>query len=107
MCEPRRSYEFLDAFHYAQQGIGKRLQPGKLAFLYCDKKYYKSIKAAHAFIDHYVDKAMKYRESHFVAPAIKSNIDQDISGPKVVLLHEMAMETNNWEDLCNQIMHDR
>ena len=107
MCEPRRSYEFLDAFHYAQQGTGKRLQLGKLAFLYRDKKYYESIKAAHAFIDHYVDKAMKYRESQLVAPAIKSNIDQDISGTKVVLLHEMAMETNNQEELRNQIMHGR
>ena len=49
--ESQQSREFLDAFHYAQQGTGRRLQLGKLAFLYRDRKYYESIKVAHAFAD--------------------------------------------------------
>ena len=107
--EPERSYEFLNAFHYAQQGTGKRLQLGKLAFLYRDKKYYESIKIAHEFIDRYVDKAVKYRESHStLLDATPSNsLEQVASGNKIVLLNEMAMETSNREELRNQILHGR
>ncbi|KAK3369963.1 putative cytochrome P450 alkane hydroxylase [Podospora didyma] len=105
--EPQRSQDFLDAFHYAQQGTGKRLQLGKLAFLYCDKKYYESIKVAHAFADYYVDKAIEYRRSHLADKGVNLETfsDEDASKHKVVLLHDMAMETDNREDLRNQILH--
>ncbi|TGO42061.1 hypothetical protein BHYA_0013g00650 [Botrytis hyacinthi] len=62
--QPVRSQEFLDAFHYGQFGTGRRLQLGKLAFLYRDKKYYDSIKVAHAFADFYFEKAIEYRIDH-------------------------------------------
>ncbi|KAK3322707.1 cytochrome P450 [Apodospora peruviana] len=105
--EPERSQEFLDAFHYAQKGTGRRLQLGKLAFLYRDKKYYESIKVAHAFADYYVDKAIEYRKRRLAA-AEKGDSglsDDDTPGRRVVLLHDMAMETDNRVDLRNQIMH--
>ena len=107
--EPQQSQEFLDAFHYAQQGTGRRLQLGKLAFLYRDKKYYESIKVAHAFADYYVDKAIEYRRSRLAAKdaGLGSLPDEDTPGRHIVLLHEMAMETDNREDLRNQIMHGR
>ncbi|TVY93248.1 Cytochrome P450 monooxygenase [Lachnellula willkommii] len=107
--EPQRSQEFLDAFHYAQQGTGKRLQLGKLAFLYYDKKYYESIKVAHAFADYYVDKAIEYRKSHLGEKDAEADSLPGDDAPErnIVLLHEMAMETDNPKDLRNQIMHGR
>lgn len=109
--EPKKSQEFLDAFHYAQAGTGRRLQLGRLAFLYRDKKYYESIKVAHAFADYYVDKALEYRRqklaSHKTATlGDHDNDDDDTPGKRVVvLLQDMALETDNRDDLRNQIMH--
>ena len=100
--EPKRSQEFLDAFHYAQQGTGRRFQLGKLAFLHRDKKYWESIKIAHRFADYYVDKAIQYRRLHLGNPEWKAH---ESDGKKVVLLQDMALETDNREDLRNQIMH--
>jgi hypothetical protein len=106
--EPQRSQDFLDAFHYAQQGTGRRLQLGKLAFMYRDKKYYESIKVAHAFADYYVDKAIGYRKSRLAAgDKIDSISGEDTLGRNIVLLNEMAMETDDRKDLRNQIMHGR
>lgn len=105
--ELQQSQDFLDAFHYAQQGTGRRLQLGKLAFLYRDKKYYESIKVAHAFADYYVDKAVEYRRSLIAEKDAKvaSMPDDDTQGRNIVLLHEMALETDNRKELRNQIMH--
>lgn len=98
---PRASQDFLDAFHYAQAGTGRRLQLGKLAFLYQDKKWRDSLKIAHAFADHYVDKAIEYRNIRLTS---KPSKDEE-PGEKFVLLHEMAMQTDNRENLRNQILH--
>jgi CHASE3 domain sensor protein len=107
--EPQRSQEFLDAFHYAQQGTGRRFQLGKLAFLHRDPKYYESIKVAHAFADYYVEKAIQYRKKTLEKGSAR--IDKstgDVSGRQnVVLLHDMALETNDRVDLRNQIMHGK
>lgn len=106
--EPQRSQDFLDAFHYAQRGTGRRLQLGKLAFMYCDKKYYDSIKVAHAFADYYVDKAIEYRKKRLGAgEKLDSISDEDTPGRNIVLLNEMAMETDDRTDLRNQIMRGR
>ncbi|KAF7934179.1 uncharacterized protein EAE97_008539 [Botrytis byssoidea] len=100
--QPVRSQEFLDAFHYGQFGTGRRLQLGKLAFLYRDKKYYDSIKLAHAFADFYVDKAIEYRADRL--SKIKLS-EKDGSGHKYVLLLDMAMQTDNRNELRSQILH--
>jgi hypothetical protein len=107
--EPQRSQDFLDAFHYAQQGTGRRFQLGKLAFLHRDKKYYESIKVAHAFADSYVDKAIEYRRNHLEkgSKSIERPIGEDNGRQKTILLHDMALETDDRIDLRNQIMHGR
>ncbi|KAM7195362.1 hypothetical protein V8F33_006703 [Rhypophila sp. PSN 637] len=46
---------------------------GKLAFLYRDKKYYRAIKIAHAFADHYVEKAVEYRKCRVDAVGDKAS----------------------------------
>ncbi|CAG8981405.1 hypothetical protein HYALB_00009617 [Hymenoscyphus albidus] len=106
---PTASQEFLDAFHYAQQGTGRRLQLGKLAFLYRDRKWRESVKVAHAFADCYVDKAIEYRRSRLAAKDAKvgdmDEVGDDEPGKRYVLLHEMAMQTDKRENLRNQIMH--
>ncbi|TGO12463.1 hypothetical protein BTUL_0088g00400 [Botrytis tulipae] len=89
--QPVRSQEFLDAFHY-----------GKLAFLYRDKEYYDSIKVAHAFADFYVDKAIEYPIDRL---SKKEPAQKDKSGYKYVLLHDMAMQTDNRNELRSQILH--
>ncbi|TGO72713.1 hypothetical protein BELL_0426g00050 [Botrytis elliptica] len=75
---------------------------GKLAFLYRDKKYYDSIKVAHAFADFYVDKAIKY---HTDGLSKEEPTEKDRSGHKYVLLHDMAMQTDNRNELGSQILH--
>ncbi|TGO57552.1 hypothetical protein BCON_0064g00200 [Botryotinia convoluta] len=75
---------------------------GKLAFLYRDKKYYDSIKVAHAFADFYVDKAIEYRTERL---SKEQSAEKDRSGHKYVLLHDMAMQTGNRNELRSQILH--
>jgi len=106
---PEQSQEFLDAFHYAQMGTGKRLQLGKLAFLYRDRKYYESIKVAHLFADYYVGKALEFRKNHYAKHGDKNGTlpDDDTPGRRVVLLHDMALATDNREDMRNQILHGK
>jgi CHASE3 domain sensor protein len=107
--EPQRSQDFLDAFHYAQQGTGRRFELGKLAFLHRDKKYYESIKVAHAFADSYVDKAIEYRKDHLESGSkrVERPVGDESARQKVVLLHDMALETDDRVDLRNQIMHGK
>ncbi|TGO30202.1 hypothetical protein BPAE_0007g00800 [Botrytis paeoniae] len=100
--QPVRSQQFLDAFHYRQLGTGRRLQLGKLAFLYRDKKFYDSIKVAHAFADFYVDKAIERRADRL---SKEQPAEKDRSGHKCVLLHEITMQTDNRSELRSQILH--
>ncbi|KUJ16502.1 n-alkane-inducible cytochrome P450 [Mollisia scopiformis] len=104
---PARSQEFLDAFHYGLRGTGARLQLGKLDFLYRDKKWRDSIKVAHAFAHHYVDKAIQYRNNRLAEDNSLSSksYKTDDARHKYVLLHEMALETGKRDVLRNQIMH--
>jgi len=108
-----QSEEFLNAFHYAQRGMGIRVQLRSLRFLYQDNKWRESIAIAHAFADQYVDKAIEFRKSFMAKRELKTEsgelmdtCDEDETfGRRYILLHEMAKETDNREELRNQIIH--
>jgi cytochrome P450 len=106
---PIPTQQFLDAFHYAQRGIAMRMQLGKLRFLYQSTKWRESIKEAHAFADRYVDKALEFRRSFLVDQETKqAHLNSPEGGNhelRYILLHEMAKETDNREDLRSQIIH--
>ena len=104
-----RTKEFLEAFHYAQRGMGVRVQLGKMSFLFPDKKWRESMTVAHAFANGYVDKAIEFRRNFLAAQggreASTDESEVDHSGQRYVLLHEMAKETGNRDELRNQILH--
>ena len=92
-----QTQRFLDAFHYAQRGIGTRMQMGMFKFLYRDRKWDESIKITHAFADRYVDKALEYRQDHFAK-------NEDIN-KRYVLLQEIVKKTDDRIELRSQIIH--
>ena len=83
--------------------MGKRLQLGKLMFLYIDPGWYRSIKIAHAFADKYVKKALDFR-SAWLKDMEKDSFKKN-SGERYVLLQELAKETDNPVELRSQIIH--
>jgi hypothetical protein len=113
---PAKSSQFLEAWAYGQRGTGQRLQLGKLAFLYQDKKFKESIKIAHQFAEYYVHKAIEFRKKHDIcqSPDVhardkevgdSSYKERLVGGGKTVLLHDMAMQIDNKDELRCQIMH--
>ena len=106
---PFASTEFLQAFHYAQRGMGLRIRMGKLLFLHRDKKWRESIKIAHAFADKYVEKALAYRKAYLMrlekSQKESSSTDVDVAKQRYILLQEIAKETDDPIELRNQIMH--
>ncbi|KAF4621708.1 hypothetical protein G7Y89_g14497 [Cudoniella acicularis] len=107
---PFQTQKFLDAFHYAQRGMGLRIQLRKLRIFYRDRKWTESIEVAHAFADRYVDKALEFRkrflESQIDDPVAKDPLPHESdNGHRYVLLEEMAKETNNRIELRNQVIH--
>ena len=100
---PFQTQQFLDAFHYAQRGMGKRMQMGIFMFLHHDPKWYNSIKIAHTFADKYVDKALQFRSAWLRDQ--KKNGSQEDDKERYVLLQEIAKETDNPLELRSQILH--
>ena len=99
--------EFLRAFHYAQKGMGQRIQMQFLRFLHRDKEWYRSIKISHAFADRYVDKALEFRRNYLATKELEQDeeSDEDDVTKRYVLLHEMAKDTDDREELRSQIIH--
>lgn len=104
-----RAKEFLSAFHYAQRGMGIRVLLGKLRIFYYDRKWHQSNKIAHDIADGYVNKALRFRQAFLEAEqdnkTPESGDSKAESNHRYILLQEIAKETDNREDLRNQILH--
>jgi cytochrome P450 len=88
--------------------MGMRFVLGKLRFLYRDRKWNESIKIVHAFIDRYVDKAIDFGRNYLAEQTMKKlsrEEEEEEDGQRYVLLQEMAKETDNRDELRNQILH--
>lgn len=103
---PFQAQEFLKAFHYTQRGMGEMIQLRGLRFLHRDKKWWESVKTAHLFAENYVDQALEFRKEFLVSKDKNGARSSDDDGKhRYILLHEMAKETDNRDDLRNQIIH--
>lgn len=79
-------------------------------FLYRDKKWYEAIEVAHEFADAYVNQALEFRQRYLqqIEKGTLSDGDNEVGGNeggRHVLLHEMAKQTDNREELRHQILH--
>jgi cytochrome P450 len=103
---PFKTQEFLDAFHYAQQGMGTRIQMRNFKFLYRDKKWWEAIEISHDFAYTYVDKALAFRGRYLESKVLeKKGVSEDDEKHRYVLLAEIAKETDDRDYLRSQIMH--
>ena len=106
---PYTSVRFLEAFHYAQRGMGVRIMMGRFRFLHRDRKWRESIQIAHSFADKYVDQALEYRKVYLEQKRRAGSNEGDVVAgdpqERYVLLKEMAKETDNRVELRNQILH--
>lgn len=84
-------------------GLGRRVRLGILKFLYWDKKWLEAIRVVHEQVEQWIDRAFEQ------LPAEKNpESDGEKSGDEVpkryILLHEMAKQTRDKDDLRSQIL---
>ncbi|EHK97014.1 putative Cytochrome 52A4 [Glarea lozoyensis 74030] len=78
----------------------------KFKFLFRDKKWWEAIKISHDFAYTYVDKALEFRKRYLESKnSGKKSLSEDDDRHPYVLLHEMAKETDDRDNLRSQIIH--
>lgn len=99
--------EFLQAFHYAQRGMGMRIRLGRFRAFHRDRKWQESIKIAHAFAEKYVERALEYRKAYLkgLEDGTDPNPEDADRQKRYVLLQELAKETDDRVELRSQIIH--
>ena len=85
---------FLQAYNYGQAVIGKRMQLPRWSFLTRDKRFWSSCSIARSFVEGCVKQAQ----------ASKQDTDHEKSA-RLVLAHQLAAETNDREDIINQLLN--
>lgn len=93
---PAEGQTFLDAFNYAQKGVGRRMVMPFWNVFTQDKEFWKSCKTCHEFVDHIVDQAMEDCRSD------KRSASQD---EKYILVHELAKRTSDRIDIRRQLLN--
>ncbi|KAF4634825.1 hypothetical protein G7Y89_g3274 [Cudoniella acicularis] len=96
--KPPHSEGFLEAFQEGFSGTGMRIALGPLNFLLSKKKWLRACATSHRFADHYVQKALKYREQFLAGKTDWGNSKASI------LLYNMAEQTGDPIYLRNQIL---
>jgi cytochrome P450 len=95
---PPHAEGFLEAFHEGFRGAGMRMAVGPFAFLLPEKKWLEACAKAHRFADHYVAKALKYREE-FLAGKIG-----EADSKSGIMLYNMAEQTGDPIYIRNQLL---
>ena len=98
---------FSDVFAAASIGCEERWRRGRLADLFPHRKFHRSVRACHDFIDTYVNKALQYR--HDTVPSSKgvgdeANEEKAREGGRYVLLHELGKATSDREVLRGELL---
>ena len=90
---------FAKAFNAAQTAISMRSRLGLMRYVYSDKKGDEAIRFCHAYVDQFVDEAVKYRE--------KLDVEKTASDrhEKYVFLHELAKETRDKKRLRDELLN--
>ena len=74
-----------------------------LRFLYRDPKWHEAIRVVHTLVDRYIDDAFR-QQAHKDLEKVKNSPSTGAERDRYILLHEMAKETQNKEDLRSQIL---
>ena len=85
---------FLDAYNYAQRGVGKRMMLPFWNGFTRDKKFWESCRVAHAFVDGIVSRSMQ----HCAASKYRGTRDY-------VLAHELAKENIDRATIREQLLN--
>ncbi|KAL8722859.1 MAG: hypothetical protein Q9225_000746 [Loekoesia sp. 1 TL-2023] len=85
---------FLQAYNYGQAGIGKRMQLSQWNILTQDKRFWRSCVIAHEFVEKCVKEALNSKERR-----------HEKGTDKLVLVHELAKQTDDLEDIRNQLLN--
>ena len=84
----------MDAFNAAQKGVGVRVVLGKMRFLLLrDRKFWESCKLIKEYTRRHVDRALLRQQEH-----------KD-ENRRCILVHELAKETKDREELTNQLLN--
>lgn len=97
----RSEREFAEAFNYAQNAISTRGSLGPFGVFYRDAKADESNRICRAFVEQFVDDAIRYQQS---AEAQKRENDEKKSD-KYVFLHELARATTDKRRLQDELMN--
>ncbi|KAL8734330.1 MAG: hypothetical protein Q9166_001528 [cf. Caloplaca sp. 2 TL-2023] len=101
---PFDTTEFMKAFDYSLLGLAIRLIAGPLKFLVLlDPAWKKAYKKVHAFVDKHVTAALNNQRALLKNP--KNATDETSTGGKYILLHQMALQTQDPYDLRAQILN--
>jgi cytochrome P450 len=98
---PAHGEGFLEAFHAGYRGFGIRIVLGPLRFLVPNKKWNEAIVTSHRFADHYIDKALQYREKFLAGEIDTSFIGDKQSG---TVLYNIAEKTGDRIFLRSQVL---
>ena len=74
-----------------------------LRFLHHDPKWHEAIRVVHAQVDRYIDDAFR-QQAHKDLKKIEDSPSTGAERDRYILLHEMAKETQDKEDLRSQIL---
>ncbi|KAF2267868.1 cytochrome P450 52A12 [Lojkania enalia] len=98
---------FSKAFTFAQADILTRLRLGPLDWFRSNKKGVDAIKICHAYVDKWVDDAVRWREERDLEKAAGREKEED----RYVFIHELAKQTNDKkrirEELVNVLLAGR
>lgn len=93
---PANGQVFLDAFNYAQKGVGRRMVKPFWNVLTQDKKFWNSCKLCHEFVDHIVARAMTSSDTE----------KRSVSGTKkYILVNELVKSTSDTVDIRRQLLN--
>lgn len=93
---PADGQAFLDAFNYAQNGVGRRMVKPFWNVLTQDKEFWKSCKLCHEFVDHIVARAMTNFDSE------KRSVSWT---KKYILVNELVRSTSDAIDIRRQLLN--
>ena len=103
--------DFLSSFDKALKGVNKRHLLGRFKFLHIwDPEWKSAYSKVHAFIDRYVESALRSQQQQQQQLQPDSNstisrVEEHENRKKIILLQEMAKETSDKIELRNQILN--
>lgn len=91
-----RDRDFLEAYNYGQKIVGRRFQLPQWNILTWERRFWKSCKIAHAFVDRYVQMGLR---------KLNDPESQGIAPERFILSHELLRQTKDVKDVRSQLLN--